>query len=703
MEGESSDVDGALWSTLLDPLCFALGKDPTSAGASVTAAHLGSADVEGWTERVALACEDLGAAFFVGTAALPDVVRAAGPQHPVVVADEDGGWILITDRRGRKVEIESARSASREWVHLRELAERMPVDQTETTFVAIEPAGLGTSAGSEDVPAPRSPWNRLRALIRAERHDVIVVLIYAIAVGLLSLATPVAVQLLVNTVAFGTLLQPLLMLTLLLLIGLGMSGVFRALQAWVVEILQQRLFLRLVNDLSYRLPRVQRAAFDRASGPELVNRFFDLFTIQKAVSSLLVGGLELVLAAVVGMLVLAFYHPYLLALDVLLILCVLGILFGLGRGATHTAVAESKAKYEVAAWLEEIARHSTAFKLAGGPALARARADELATRYLTYRKKHYRTVFSQLVGALTLQAIASAAILGIGGWLVIDRQLTLGQLVAAELVVTLVVASFAKVGKHLETTYDLLAALDKVGQLLDLPIEPPRAGRAIETSRAALSMHGLGLRFDDGARLLANVSCEIEPGARVALLGESGSGRSALVDATLGLRPVSGGSIRIDGVDLEDLDRRDLRERTALVRADEIIAGTILDNVVFGRPSIDAQGARAALDAVGILDAVLALPAGLSTRLMPEGAPLSKGQAARLVLARAIAGKPSLLVIDGALDGLDPTTREAVLERLVGRDAPWTLLLVTNDPDTAARCHRTLRITDEGNLVEESR
>lgn len=659
---------------------------------------------EAWTERLARACAELGlhATALRGTVA--DAARAVGPEHPVVALDPDGGWILVTDRRGRRVEVERRGGlAERPWMSQGDLATVLDPQHTGAIeWVAIDPPGLLDSpdaprSGAEgDGPAP-SPWMRLRVLLRQERHDVLVTLVYAIGVGVLTLATPIAVQALVNTVAFGTLLQPLAVLTVLLLLGLAFAGVLRGLQVWVVEILQRRLFVRLVNDLSRRLPRVELSAFDRAHGPELVNRFFDLFTIQKAASSLLVDGLQVVLTAVVGMLVLAFYHPLLLAFDVLLLLIVLGILFGLGRGATTSAVKESKAKYEVASWLEEVARHPAAFKLAGGPALARYRADELAATYLSHREKHFRVVFRQLAGALALQAFASAGILGIGGWLVIERQLTLGQLVAAELIVTMVVASFAKIGKHLETTYDLLAALDKVGQLIDLPLEAGRHTVVMPTpppAGAGLRARGLGFGFDGRAPLFSDITLDLRPGDRAVLTGESGAGTSALVDVLLGLRAAWSGRVEIDGLDLDDLDRHTLRERTALVRGAEVVVGTLADNVAFGRRAVDAGRIREALRAVDLLDEVARLPDGLATRIMPDGAPLSRGQARRLVLARAIAGRPSLLVIDGALDGLDAHTREHVLETVFAANAPWTLLVITDDPTVRGRCARPLILVD---------
>lgn len=658
-------------------------------------------DDEPWHEALQFACEQLGLVARASSGTLATAAHLAGPGRPVVLRASSGEHVLLSGGRDSTAEASFPPDDESSSIRIGDLLARLaPPHLGSVEWVAINPLETEVTPSAGDVgPAAPSPWRRLQTLLFRERTDVVVVIAFAVGVGFLNLATPIAVQALVNTVAFGVLLQPLAFLAMLLLAALAIAGVLRALQAWVVELIQRRLFLRLVDDLSFRLPRVDLGAFDRAHGPELVNRFFDVFAIQKAAASLLLGGLELALAAGVGMLVLAFYHPFLLAFDVLLLAVVAAILFGLGRGATSSAVKESKAKYAVASWLEEVARHPAAFKLAGGPSLARVRADELAATYLGYREKHFRVVFRQLSGALALQVFASAGILGIGGWLVITRQLTLGQLVAAELIVTMVVASFARVGKHLETTYDLLAALDKVGQLVDLPLEPalPGAVRPRDpASPAALEASDLTFGYREAAPIGAGLDLQIRPGERVVLTGGSGSGRSALVDVLLGLRRPHRGRVALDGVVLEELDHELLRRRAALVRGTEVIVGTLLENVTFGRRDLDVNRVREVLSRVALLDEVSALPEGLATRVLPDGSPLSRGQARRLVLARAIAADPSLLVIDGALDGLDAETRERVLDTVFDERAPWTLLVVTSDPLVEARCRRTLELLDGG-------
>jgi len=294
-------------------------------------------------------------------------------------------------------------------------------------------------------------------------------------------------------VALGGAIPPLIVVALLLFAGLGFAGVLTGLQTWTVEMLQRRLFVRQVADLAARLPRVRHATFDDRYGPDVVNRFFDIMTMQKVGSLLLLDGLAILLSVLVGLAILAFYHPVLLAFDVILLAVIGLVVLAPMRRGTRTAVQESKSKYAVVAWFEEVARNPSLFKSGGADRWVHAQADDLARAYLDKRAAHYRVVFGQVVGALALQVLASAALLGIGGFLVIDGALTLGQLVAAELIVTMVVSSVAKMGKHLESYYDLLAAADKVGELLDLPVEedggerPPRrsGGASLELRRLA--------------------------------------------------------------------------------------------------------------------------------------------------------------------------------------------------------------------------
>jgi putative ABC transport system ATP-binding protein len=538
------------------------------------------------------------------------------------------------------------------------------------------------------------PATRLWSLIHAEKRDVSLVVLYAIGVGILSLAIPITAMAVVNTTALATLLQQLIVLCLALFLSLSVASLLRSVQTVIVEYLQQRVFVRVVSDLAYRLPRVDLRAFDRQHGPELVNRFFDVLTVQKAASTLLLDGVAVVLQMGIGLLLLAFYHHLLLGFALVLVAGLAFIVFVLGNGAMETAIRESRAKYLVAGWMEEIARHPAAFKLHGGPTFAQERADAHARAYLSARQEHFRILLRQFVFALLLQVGAHTALLGLGGYLVIAEQLTLGQLVAAEIVVTLVVASFTKLGKQLENYYDLLAAVDKLGHLLELPLER-QTGEAHHgrTGGAAVRLHNVSFTYESGRRqILDCFNLELTPGERLAVVGPNGAGKSTLVDLLFGTRAPTGGYVTIDGADVRDLRLQSLRENIAMVKGIEIFDGTVLENVRMGRDEMSVADVRHALASVGLLEDILDLPDGLNTPLRTGGTPLSLGQCERLMLARAIAGQPRLLILDETLDDMDKEVRNEVMPVIFARDKRWTLLVITHSQDVANMCDRQVLI-----------
>jgi ABC-type bacteriocin/lantibiotic exporter with double-glycine peptidase domain len=663
-------------------------------------------------QRLGLAAESLGLQILVRQLSVREALRdvAAEQPHAVFSVTPQGTarWHVLVEGQGGRGRLAPLPGDSETGLlDADTLAQELGASdgQTVMEWLVAQPAAPLAAArearpetADHDEHHGPAPVSRLWELLHPERRELWMVIVYALAVGVLSLATPITAMAVVNTAALATLVQQLFILCLVLLACLGLAAFLRVLQNYLVEYMQQRIFVRVVADLAHRLPRVDLKAFDRQHGPELVNRFFDVLTVQKASATLLLDGVTVVLQTSIGLVLLALYHQLLLGFDIILLAGLAFILFVLGRGAVGSAIRESRAKYAVAGWLEEIARHPVAFKLCGGPRFALERADLLARDYLLARQDHYRVVVRQLGFALALQALASTALLGLGGWLVIQGQLTLGQLVAAEIVVTLVVASFAKLGKQLESWYDLLAAVDKLGHLVDLPLEHD-AG-VVHQARgegAAIAMRQVAFRYDDHQPLILNgFNLEIQPGERVALVGPNGAGKSTVIDLHFGLRRPSGGHIAIDGNDLRDLRLESLRQHIAVVKGLEIFEGSVLENVRMGREELSLSDVRHALTRVGLLADVLDLPDGLSTPLGTGGAPLSLGQSERLVLARAIAGQPRLLVLDEVLDDMDQEVRQSVLPAILGRDAHWTLLVVTHSQEVARLCDRQVRLTRRG-------
>jgi len=638
---------------------------------------------------------------------LAEVLADADPASPWLTFRIDAGGqvspllVLAPVPGGIRVLIPGADVAPQRWTRASLRRWLGPgSDSAILPWVVTEPSAPLTIVRS---PGARrlTPVERLRGLLQAERRSLWVAVVYSLVIGLLSLVLPVAVQSLVNTIAFGAVLQPLVILSLFVLIASGFSSLMNVFRAGVVDIIQRSIFARVATDVTWRLLRVRAEAFDRYHGPEIVNRFFDTVTVQKAASTLLIDGLTIVMQTGIGMILLALYHPLLLVFDVLLIASMLFIVTVLGRGAVASSIKESKAKYAMEAWLEQLAAHVITFKSSGGTAYAEQRSQRLLDDYLTYREKHFSILIRQIAGSFVLQAVAGAALLGVGGFLVINRQLTLGQLVASELIVTLMMSAFTKFGKQLEVYYDLCSAIDKLGDLIDLPLEPSGGEVRPSTDRPmAVQVQDVSVSYPDAQRPSLTIGhWSVPAGARVAVTGPNGGGKSTLADLVYGLREPSRGTVRMDGVDLRELSLPLLRHDMALIRGIELFPGSVIDNIRLGRASVSHADVMDVLQTIGLLDDLLALPEGLETMLHQHGRPLSHRQACLLMFARAVVGRPRLVIIDGTLDRIDRADEQRRLaDLLFAPDSPWTLICITDRQALVDRCTSVVHL-DEGTLT----
>jgi len=636
---------------------------------------------ERWWRWTVEAAESLSLKCRVLDCTLEQICEIAREGGRVLIREETtGGWWGIAGARGRKfLTLHPLTDEQRQWLTAGRLRDCLQAKDRGAIIrcVVLEPQLEGGLSALEH-ESHLSPLARTLALLRPEWGDIWVLILFALVAGFLALATPLAIEALVSTVTFGRMLQPVVVLSLMLFGFLAFQAAIKGLQSYVVEIIQRRLFARVAADLAFRLPRTQYEALHAHDGRELVNRFFDVVTVQKVASQFLLEGLTVVLNTIIGMAVLGFYHPWLLGFDVVLIGMIAFTILVLGRGAVSTSIQESKCKYHMASWLEDLAGCPIAFRYDGAPQFALERADRLTYDYLSARRRHFRVVMRQIIFALGLQAIASTVLLGMGGWLVIAGQLTLGQLVAAELIVTVIVGSFAKLGKHMESYYDLMAAMDKLGHLFDLPIEKQDGMLTIaSTEPAEVLLEELDYHYPDGRGVFHKLNLSLPRGARCVVTGSSGSGKSVLLDLLFGLRHPAGGHVLINGIEPRELRPDVLRQSVALVRDIEVFEGTLAENVHLERPDVGTGDVRDALHAVGLLGDVLALPDGLDTELNATGYPLTPNQLRKLMLARAIVGRPTLLLIDGTLDPLTDGDAVLLMRMLSAPQQPWTLLMVT--------------------------
>ncbi|MDZ4818009.1 MAG: ABC transporter ATP-binding protein [Planctomycetota bacterium] len=615
--------------------------------------------------------------------------------------DETGklAWLLLVDHRGNRIHVlESSRSNRPRWLSVRKLATQLNSLAETTYWLSLQASFPCESSRGSDGQRP-TPLSRYISLLAPERSDIGVILVFALFIGVLALSTPIAIEALVNTVAFGQFLQPVIVLALILFVFLSFAAAMRAVQAYVTEIIQRRLFVRVAADLAHRLPRVKAEFWRTHYGPEIVNRFFDTVTVQKVTAQFLLDGTALVLQTLVGMSVIAFYHPVLLGFNAFLLTMMGLIVFVLGRKAVTTSTEESRQKYATAGWLEELARHPSLFRSRGGLGFALDRADQFVTGYLSARSEHFHIVMRQICAALALQAVASTVLLGLGGWLVIRGDLTLGQLVAAELIVTLIVGSFAKIGKQLEGYYDVMAAMDKLGHLFDMPVERLEGcelPRSIEG--LSVSLHDLALEPLPGGQTIKRGNLFVQPGQQLALVGMPAGLRSQVLQAIAGLRAPLSGHVELDGNDIRRIWLESLRDQIAFVGEVEVFAGTIFENLHVGRTHVGEDDIKHALQRVGLLDDVLDLPQGLESYLQTDGREFCMDQLVRLMLARALAGCPRLVLVDELLDRLSDDGLLQAMAGLAESGFSTTMIVSTGRRDVAAHFERHVLVATDGTL-----
>ena len=535
-------------------------------------------------------------------------------------------------------------------------------------------------------------FNRLFDLIALEKHDIIVVFVFTFLISLLSLATPLAVQTLVNIVVMGGVLQSLFVVSIILFALLIFSGVLYILERYVIELIQRRIFIRTAIEAATNAQGLDITFQDTNNSLELMNRFFDVTNVQKSAYILLTGGLAATLQVAVGSLVLLFYSLYFFIVVLIMFLILWFIIGALGKYAITAAVDESYAKYDVVDWLENITKNLRTFKFAGGSNYSARQIDELANNYLDKRSRSFTILIKQDILGHFVYALGGTFMLGLGGWLVMQGDINVGQFVAAELIIFGVLASYLSLIRKLESFYDLLAGLDKLSVLQDLPQERRGSHNIPLQSAVLIEFNQVSFNFDQQDPLINNLTFSLQSGTSNAIIGKSGSGKSTLVDLITGLRSPASGVVMMNGVDLRNANIASLRTQVSLVKDIEVIEATILDNLRLGHKDITVESAMNVLSSLGLLMAVMQLKDGLETKLPITGLPLTNHQLRVLMVARAVIHKPSLILVDELLDNLDEVELKPVLEYLLAGLNQWTLLILTKHQRIANQCQHLIQL-----------
>lgn len=548
------------------------------------------------------------------------------------------------------------------------------------------------------------PINRFFRLLRLDKKDITYIYLYAIFAGLIALSLPLGVQAIIGLIAGGSVSSSWIILIGVVTLGTALAGVLTVMQLSVTETIQQRIFTRSAFDFAYRIPKIRWEAIHKEYAPELVNRFFDTLTVQKGLPKILMDFSTSVLQIFFGLLLLSFYHPFFIFFGLLLVAIVLLIIRLTGPQGLKTSLKESKYKYEVAYWLEELARTMGTFKLAGTSELPLQKTDHLVNGYLDARKAHFRVLVTQYGSLVGFKTLVTMGLLILGSVLVIDNRINIGQFVAAEIVIILVMASVEKLILTMETIYDTLTALDKLGGFTDLDIDREEGIRfeQCDTGKGiAVELSGVSYRFPDSQEdSLDDLNLSIAAGEKLCIAGYNSSGKTTLLHLIAGVFTDFRGSLTYNKIPFRNLDAVSLRAHIGdHISQEDIFKSSLLENITMGHVGLSLHDVIKAVEQVGLDEFVKKLPEGYDTMLLPGGKNLPRNIISKIIFARCLAARPSLLAIEEPFDFLEKEDRARIADLLTA-SPNCTLVTVTDDALMAAKCDRII-IMQEGRIVEE--
>ncbi len=501
----------------------------------------------------------------------------------------------------------------------------------------------------------------LLRLLGPEREFYTLAILYGVGISLLSLATPISVQMLINTVANTALATPLVVLSGTLFALLMVSGLLNALRIHLMEIFGRRFYARLVAEIALRAIYARNPFFvDEGRGP-LFNRYFDIVIVQKMVPALMVGGFTLVLQAGVGFILVSFYHPLFLAFNAVLVALIWAVWLFWGKRAIASAIDLSHQKHLTAAWLENLAASNGFFKSERHIEYALERTDQETRAYVDEHRRHFRNFFAQTLCFFFIYAGASAVLLGLGGWLVIQGQLSLGQLVAAELVLSAVFYGVSQLGPYMAYFYDLCGALEELSRFFDVELEAPAAKSAFVCANAALEFHEVR---GTARGVPVTLNFQIDSGSTV-MAACSTHGLQRLVTTLLKRQqdPASG-MITVGGSDIVEAEPHALHQQIVLLDRPTVIAMSIREFLQLAGDHVTSAQVLEAMRIVGLDAIVSRFEKGLETQINLTGWPLSITETMLLKLAAAILAEPRVLILNQLYDLVPEDVMIRVLNHL---------------------------------------
>ena len=544
-----------------------------------------------------------------------------------------------------------------------------------------------------------SPLTRILNLVKLERKEITAVYIYAILNGLIQLSLPLGVQAIIGFVLGASMRASLIVLITLIVLGVLVVGIMQVNQMKVIEKIQQKLFVRYSFAFAEHIPKLDLKKTDSIYLPELVNRFFDIPVLQKSLSKILLEIPTASIQILFGLVLLSFYHPAFILFGTILIILLWLILRYTGSKGLQTSIDESSFKYKVAGWLEETARVIKSVKLSKSNELHLRKTDENVIGYLNARNSHFQILLFQYNVLVLFKTVITAAMLIVGTLLLVKQQLNIGQFIAAEIVILLVLNSVEKLIMNLESVYDTLTSIEKIGNLTDKPIENNGSVQLAKSPKGLkLEMREVSFSYNDEKDVLQNISLQINSGEKVCVTGIDSSGKSTLLRLLAGAYTDFTGVILIDDLPIGNYDLASIRSQTGvLLNQQEIFHGTLWENISLGNDDISMETVIDYAGKVGLKNFIATLSNGYDTILDPTGKRLPSNVIHKILLIRALAGKARLLLLEEPWINTENGYRQQIIN-LLNEIKDTTLIVVSNDEEFAKKCDKIITMSD-GRIV----
>ena len=528
----------------------------------------------------------------------------------------------------------------------------------------------------------RESLNKFIKIIRLEKKEVTAIYFYAVLSGVIQLTLPLGIQTIINfsQAAAGTANLPvsIILLIFIVLIGILVSGILQVNQMKIVEKIEQSIFTRFSLDFANKIPKIDSKELNNDHLPELMNRFFEVINLQKGLSKILLDIPLAVIQIVFGLVLLSFYNSTFIILGLLLILLLYFIFNYTSKKGLIASYNESENKYEVASWLEEIARSYKTFKISSQNNFHLKRTDDLVKDYLVSKTKHFEILKFQYWSLIVFKLLISAMMLIIGAVLLINQQLNIGQFIAAEIVILLILGAVEKLILNLEVAYNILTGVEKLNVINDKKSEVQGQTSFVSNHNGiALEVQNLNFKFDENKPLLENISFNIPAGAKVCVMGDGGSGKSILLELIGGTLKNFEGVINVNTIPINNLNQKEYRKNIGIFyNEQDIFEGTLYENICMGNESITPADIMKHAEMLEIKEFISLLPEGLYTPLQPTGKGLSTIMAKKILLLRAIVHQPELLVLDEPFELAGAESSKKISKYLI--DLPNTTCMIVS-------------------------